>query len=62
MRWCTTALMNSKTRFLPFNRGRDGGAGNPDIPDEFRVAYLYADQPDGKAISSREVLLELIGR
>lgn len=58
----TTRLVNSRTRFLPFNRGRDGGAGNPDIPGEFRIAYLYADQPDGKAIFSREVLLELIGR
>jgi type I restriction enzyme R subunit len=27
----TTRLMNGKTRFLPFNRGRGGGAGNPDI-------------------------------
>src|SRR5690606_989395 len=58
----TTRLMNSKTRFLPFNRGRDGGAGNPDIPGEFRIAYLYADQPEGKAVFSREVLLDLIGR
>lgn len=58
----TTRLMNGKTRFLPFNRGRDRGAGNPDIPDEFRVAYLYADQPEGKAVFSREVLLDLISR
>ena len=27
----TTRLQNGRTRFLPFNRGRDGGAGNPDI-------------------------------
>ncbi len=58
----TTRLMNSKTRFLPFNRGRDGGAGNPDVPGENRVAYLYKDLPDGKAVFSREVLLDLIGR
>ena len=51
-----------QTRFLPFNRGRDGGAGNPDIQNEFRVAYLYADQPEGKAVLSREVLLDIIGR
>lgn len=57
-----TRLQNGKTRFLPFNRGRDGGAGNPDIENEFRVAYLYADQPEGKAIFSREVLLDIIGR
>jgi ribA/ribD-fused uncharacterized protein len=58
----TTRLMNGKTRFLPFNRGRDGGAGNSDIPGEFRVAYLYADQPEGKAIFSREVWLDVLGR
>lgn len=58
----TTRLMNGKTRFLPFNRGRDGGAGNPDVPGENRVAYLYKDLPEGKAVLSREVLLDLIGR
>lgn len=58
----TTRLMNGKTRFLPFNRGRDGGAGNPDVPGENRVAYLYKDLPDGQAVFSREVLLDLIGR
>lgn len=58
----TTRLMNGKTRFLPFNRGRDGGAGNPDVPGENRTAYLYKDLPDGKAVFSREVLLDLIGR
>ena len=58
----TTRLANGKTRFLPFNRGHDGGAGNPDIADDFRTAYLYADQPDGKAIFSRDIFLDIIGR
>lgn len=58
----TTRLQNGKTRFLPFNRGNNGGAGNPDIKDEFRVAYLWADQPEGKAIFSRDILLDIIGR
>ena len=58
----TTRLMNGQTRFLPFNRGRDGGAGNPDVPGENRVAYLYKSLPDGRAVLSREVLLDLIGR
>jgi type I restriction enzyme R subunit len=58
----TTRLMNGKTRFLPFNRGRGGGAGNPDVPGENRVAYLYKDLPEGRAVFSREVLLDLIGR
>lgn len=58
----TTRLMNGKTRFLPFNRGRAGGAGNPDVQGENRVAYLYKDLPEGRAVLSREVLLDLIGR
>ena len=58
----TTRLRNGKTLFLPFNRGRAGGAGNPDVADENRVAYLYKDLPGGKAVLSREVLLDLIGR
>jgi type I restriction enzyme R subunit len=57
-----TRLQNGRTGFLPFNRGRDGGAGNPDVESEFRVAYLYADQPGAKAVFSREVLLDIIGR
>ncbi|MCF8486850.1 MAG: DEAD/DEAH box helicase family protein [Rhodobacteraceae bacterium] len=58
----TTHLNNGSTRFLPFNRGRDGGAGNPDIEDEFRIAYLYRDLPSRKAVLSREVLLGIIQR
>lgn len=56
----TTHLENGRTRFLPFNRGRDGGAGNPDVEGEFRIAYLYRDVPGSKAVWSREVLLDII--
>ena len=32
----------AKPRFLPFNLGRDGGAGNPDAPEgEYRTHYLW---------------------
>lgn len=58
----TTRLQNGRTRFLPFNRGRDGGAGNPDIEAEFRIAYLYNSGEWGAAIFSRAVLLDIIGR
>ncbi|MBE0564196.1 MAG: type I restriction endonuclease subunit R [Ochrobactrum anthropi] len=58
----TTRLQNGRTRFLPFNRGRDGGAGNPDVEEEFRVAYLYRSGDWGDAIFSRAVLLDIIGR
>lgn len=58
----TTRLANGKTRFLPFNRGRERGAGNPDVAGEFRVAYLYRPGDWGEAIFSRRVLLEVIGQ
>lgn len=58
----TTHLNNGKTLFLPFNRGRDGGAGNPDVEDEFRIAYLYSDLGPRKAVFSREVLLGILHR
>lgn len=57
-----TRLQNGRTRFLPFNRGRDGGAGNPDVADEFRVAYLYRSGDWGDAIFSRAILLDVIGQ
>ena len=58
----TTRLANGQTRFLPFNRGREGGAGNTDVAGEFRVAYLYRDGEWGKAVFSRDVLLDVIGK
>jgi type I restriction enzyme R subunit len=58
----TTRLQNGRTRFLPFNRGRSGGAGNPDVEDEFRVAYLYRSGGWGEAIFSRSVLIDVIGQ
>jgi type I restriction enzyme R subunit len=58
----TTRLQNGKTRFLPFNRGHECGAGNPDVQDEFRVAYLYKDLPEGAAVFSREKWLSVVCR
>ncbi|HET9505370.1 MAG TPA: DEAD/DEAH box helicase family protein [Hymenobacter sp.] len=55
--WMTTRLAGEATRFLPFNRGDAGGAGNP--PDlasgQHRTAYLWQHtlRPDS--------LLELLG-
>jgi type I restriction enzyme R subunit len=37
----TTQLNGDKTRFLPFNLGCDGGAGNPDNPLGYKTAYLW---------------------
>lgn len=38
----TTKLEQNETLFIPFNQGRNDGAGNPDPPsDEFQTHYLW---------------------
>lgn len=39
----TTALAGKHTRFLPFNKGNDGGAGNPPRMDGIATAYLWEE-------------------
>jgi type I restriction enzyme R subunit len=39
--YVTTELRGSKTSFLPFNQGRDLGAGNPPSWKGFATAYLW---------------------
>lgn len=36
----TTRLTGEQTDFMPFNKGRDHGKGNPSNPDGHRTAYL----------------------
>ena len=53
----TTRLAGPGTRFLPFNRGRFGGAGNPPVPPTrpgFPTDYL------GEQIWARDSVLDLI--
>ena len=54
----TTRLAGDATHFLPFDRGRDGGAGNP--PDgrgrNYRTAYLWEE------VLERHGLLDLLAR
>ena len=53
----TTALAGSKTRFLPFNLGRFGGAGNPPVPPTragFPTDYLW------EQIWARDSVLDLV--
>jgi len=54
----TTRLAGTATHFLPFNRGCDGGAGNP--PDangrSYRTAYLWEE------VLQRDSLLDLLAR
>ncbi len=52
--YLTTALEKSKTRFLPFNLGRNGGAGNPPSWKSFATAYLW------EHTWSRDSVLDLI--
>ena len=53
----TTKLAGPDTRFLPFNRGRDGGAGNPDAPEgKYRASYLWDE------VLSKDSLLDLLHR
>jgi type I restriction enzyme R subunit len=51
-----TELRRSDTYFLPFNRGRDGGAGNPQHPSGHRTAYLWEE------VWQFDSFLEIVGR
>ena len=53
--WMTTKLEGKRTRFLPFNRGYMGGAGNPPNPDGYASAYLWED------VFATDSVLELVG-
>lgn len=54
----TTRLAGSATYFLPFNRGMDGGAGNPPDGDgrNYKTAYLWEE------VLRRDSLLDLLAR
>jgi type I restriction enzyme R subunit len=54
--YVTTLLEGRKTTFLPFNRGRYGGAGNPPDPFGFPTRYLW------EHVWSRDSVLELVQR
>ncbi len=38
-----TKLEGQKSWFLPFNKGRDDGAGNPEVSVGYRTGYLWED-------------------
>jgi type I restriction enzyme R subunit len=52
--YMTTHLQGTTTGFLPFNWGRDGGAGNPPSRTNFATAYLWED------VWSKDSVLNLI--
>ena len=41
--YMTTKLAGKGTFFLPFNKGHDGGAGNPPNPNGHKTAYLWEE-------------------
>ncbi|MEW5708616.1 MAG: type I restriction endonuclease [Pseudomonadota bacterium] len=54
----TTRLAGSATHFLPFDKGCDGGAGNPPDPAgrTYRTAYLWEE------VLARDSLLDILAR
>jgi len=52
----STRLAGTATRFLPFNRGNDGAAGNPPNPFGFATWYLWQE------VWQRDSWLEILGR
>lgn len=54
--WMTTKLDGKNTVFLPFNKGVDGGAGNPVVENNYRTSYLWND------ILEKSSLLDIIRR
>lgn len=54
----TTRMAGTATQFLPFNRGNNGGAGNPPDPEgrNYRTAYLWEE------VLQRDSLLDLLAR
>jgi len=54
--YMTTRLSGDKTSFLPFNKGCDGGKGNPDNPDGLKTAYLWEE------ILQKDSLMDILKR
>lgn len=54
--YMTTDLRGTATKFLPFNKGCDNGAGNPVNPHGFKTAYLW------EKIWERDSLFEIINQ
>lgn len=52
----TTRLEGPDTRFLPFDRGTAGGAGNPPNPDGHRTSYLW------QQLWTRDAWLDVLAR
>jgi len=54
--YMTTKLAGKDTVFLPFNRGADGGSGNPEHASGYRTGYLWQE------VWQRDSFLDILGR
>ncbi len=54
--WMTTRLEGKETRFLPFNRGHNHGAGNPPVEGNWKTHYLWDE------VLQADSLLEILQR
>ena len=54
--WMTTRLAGGNTRFLPFNQGFEGGAGNPPNAHGYATDYLW------QQVFRRDAWLDILGR
>jgi len=54
--YMTTRLAGDNTVFLPFNKGHDGGKGNPPTEDGFKTSYLWEE------VLQKDSLLDILKR
>lgn len=54
--WMTTRLKNMDTYFLPFNKGNNGGKGNPVGDGNYRTSYLWDE------VLRKDSLLDIVQR
>lgn len=54
--YMTTQIRGNGTYFLPFNKGNRGGAGNPEVDENYKTAYLWEE------ILQRDSFLDILAR
>src|SRR5690606_33714920 len=54
--YMTTRLDGKKTRYLPFNKGYNNGAGNPPNPAGYKTAYLWQE------VWQRDSWMDIVGK
>ncbi len=54
--YMTTKLARQETKYLPFNKGDNNGAGNPANPNGYKTAYLWEE------VWEKDSWMDIIGR